>query len=93
MENLDKMVSHQQAKIELAAAYREMAQTAGFKDLQRELANRIADLKNKWMDADEVEAAKIKIRAKVYNEVLDIVKSKILQGDLARKTIEEAEQI
>lgn len=76
-------------RAQLASLYRVMCGTAGFQDLKKELENRIADLKNKWMTADDAEASKIKIRALVYNEVFDIIKGKILAGDMAGKTMDE----
>ena len=74
---------------QLASLYRVMCQTAGFQDLKKELENRIADLKNKWLTADDAEAQKIKIRGQVYNEVFDIIKSKILKGDMAGKSLDQ----
>ena len=63
--------------------------STAFQDLNRELKNKMDDLKNKWLTAEDAEAAKIKIRGQVYNEVLDLIKSKILQGDLASKTLSQ----
>lgn len=76
-------------KVQLGSLYRVMCGTAGFQDLKRELESRINDLKNKWMTADDAESAKIKLRAQVYNEVFDIIKGKILAGDMANKTLDQ----
>lgn len=88
-EELDRQLEQCQGKAAIASAYRQMCETAGFKDLRRELDSRIADLKNKWLTAEDAEAAKIKARAQVYNEVFDLIKSKILQGDMAAKTADQ----
>lgn len=85
----ERQVEALAGKAQLASLYRVMCSTAGFQDLKKELEGRIADLKNKWLTADEAEGAKIKIRGQVYNEVFDIIKSKILAGDMAGKTIDE----
>ena len=77
------------SKAQLASLYRVMCSTPGFQDLKRELESRIADLKNKWLTADDAEGAKIKLRGQIYNEVFDIIKGKILAGDMAGKTMDE----
>lgn len=87
MEDQDRL--NKEARVQLAGLYREMCQTAGFKDLKKELEGKIADLKGKWLTADDIEAAKIKIRAQVYNEVFDLIKSKILIGDMAARTLQQ----
>lgn len=76
-------------KIQMASLYRVMCQTAAFQDLKRELEGRLADLKNKWMTADDAEGMKIKLRAQVYNEFFDLIKGKILAGDMAAKTLDQ----
>lgn len=80
------------ATSQLASLYRVMAQTAGFQDLKKELDSRIGDLKNKWLTAEGHEADKIKIRAQVFNEVFDIIKSKIMAGDMAARTIDKIKE-
>lgn len=80
---------HAGAQVQLAALYRIMCQSAAFQDLDRELKAKMADLKNKWLTADDAEGQRIKIRAQVYNEIFDLIKSKILQGDMASRTIDK----
>lgn len=75
------------AKIQLGAMYRVMCQSGAFADLKRELDAKVTDLRNRWLTADEAEGAKIKLRAQVYNEVFDLIKSKILAGDMAARTL------
>ena len=90
----DQERSHLEARTQLAGIYRELAQSAGFRDLRKELETRVADLKSRWMVADDQEAQKIRLRAQVYSEIFDLVKSKIIQGDMAIRTLrgEEAEE-
>jgi hypothetical protein len=88
-QEVERQIEALQAKIHMAASYRAMCQTAGFADLKKELEARIADLRNKWLSADDEESRKIKLRGQVYNEILDLVKSKILAGDMAAKTVDE----
>lgn len=90
-QDTEKMRAQLGVRAQIAGFYREMAQTPGFQDLRRELEGRITDLKNKWLAADDVEAARIKIRAQVYNEVFDLIKGKILQGDIAARQLRELE--
>lgn len=80
---------HAAAQAQMGAFYRVMCQTPAFQDLERELKKKMSDLKEKWLTADETESQRIKIRAQVYNEVFDIIKSKILQGDSASKTLSQ----
>lgn len=89
LAEVDKQIEALSAKSQVASAYRTMCQTAGFQDLRRELELRMADLKNKWLTADDTEGAKIKIRGQVYNEVFDLIKSKILSGDMAARQVDE----
>lgn len=85
----ERQVEALSAKVQIASAYRQMYQSAGFQDLKKELEGRIADLKNKWLTADEAEGAKIRLRGQIYNEIFELVKSKILTGDMAGKTIDQ----
>lgn len=85
----DRAMEGAAARVQLAAMYRLMCSGGGFQDLKKELETKINDLKNKWLTADDVEGAKIKIRAQIYNEVFDIIKQKILAGDNASKIIEQ----
>jgi hypothetical protein len=80
------------ATAQMAGLYRAMYQTAGFQDLKKELDNRIGDLKNKWLTAEGPDADKIKIRAQVFNEVFDIIKSRIMAGDMAARTIDKIKE-
>lgn len=88
----ERQVEALAGKSQLASLYRVMCQTAGFQDLKKELEGRITDLKNRWLTADDAEGAKIKLRAQVFNEVFDIIKSKILAGDMAAKTIDQIKE-
>lgn len=80
---------HCAAQVQLSALYRIMCQSAAFQDLERELKSKLVDLKNKWLTADDTEGQKIKIRGQVYNEIFDLIKSKILQGDMAARSLDK----
>lgn len=81
------MTDEQENKLRISvnesALMREWCSHSGFKLFKREMDAKLLDLKHKWMEADEAEASKIKIRAQVYNEVFSVMKEIILRGDSA----------
>lgn len=89
LQEIDRQIESHQGKAQIASAYRTMCQTAGFQDLKRELEGRIADQKNKWMTAEGDEEKRCKIRAQIYNEVFELIKTKILTGDMAARTVDQ----
>lgn len=80
---------HAAAQVQMASLYRLMCQSAAFQDLERELKSKLADLKDKWLHADEAEGQRIRIRGQVYNEIFDLIKGKVLQGDMAARTLDK----
>ena len=85
-------IGHLRARVQMAGLYREMCQTQGFADLKRELEARIVDLRNKWLVVTGDEAEKIRLRGQIYNEVFELVKSKILTGDMAAREINRLQE-
>lgn len=70
-------------KVQEAAILRDWCRHEGFKIWKQELDSRIEDLKNEWYKSDDETGKRVKLRAQVYNETLDILKKKILEGDNA----------
>ena len=60
----------------------------GFGMFQKLIKERLEALQQSWFKADDVEAQKIKIRAQIYNEVLDAIKTCIISGDVAKQNLE-----
>jgi hypothetical protein len=84
----EKLVS----EVQEAAIIRDFCKHSGFAVLRKELDSKINDLKNSWLTAaDPATADKYRVRAQVYNEVLDCLKAKIIKGDMASKALELAE--
>jgi hypothetical protein len=70
-------------KVQEASLLRDWCRHEGFKIWKSDLESKIEDLKNEWFKADDEQGKKIKLRAQVYNEVLDSIKKKIIEGDNA----------
>lgn len=81
MEEITK--AHLNHKVQEASLLRDWCRHEGFKIWKKDLEDKIEDLKNEWLKADDEVGKKIKLRAQVYNEVLDSIKKKILEGDNA----------
>lgn len=84
-------------KISEGEVLKSWCQHPGYKIWKRELDAKINDLKNEWLKADDETGKKIKLRAQVYMEVLDVIKKKILEGEHALTMLqnlgsEESEQ-
>lgn len=89
--------NHLQAKAQLAGCYREMCQSPAFIDLRKYIEAKMVDAKNEWFRASPEESEKIKIRAQVFNEIFDLIKSRVMAGDHASQMLnkinEEKKQI
>lgn len=77
-----------QQKVQIAGLFREWCQHPAFKIWEKELNDKISDTKNEWLTADDVKAAKLRLRGVYLMEALDIVKKRILEGDNARKMLD-----
>lgn len=78
-------------KVQEAALLRDWCKHEGFQIWKKELDSRIEDLKNEWFKSDDEAGKKIKLRAQVYNEALDFIKKKILEGDNAALTLRNSD--
>jgi hypothetical protein len=76
----DEHSSNLSHKVNQAAVLKEFCQHPGFIIWKNELDKKMQDLKNEWLRVDASQGERIKIRAQVYNEMLDVIKSKILEG-------------
>ena len=83
-QGLDKLTF----RSEQGETIRAWCQHPGFKLFQSLLKERIEKLQESWFKADDLEAQKIKIRAQVYNEVLDAIKSTIITGLASKQNLE-----
>jgi hypothetical protein len=79
-------------EIQEGAIVRDFCKHSGFAIFKKELDAKINDLKNSWLSADADQADKFRIRAQVYNEVLDILKAKIIRGDTAARAMQIAKE-
>lgn len=71
-----------------AAQYRDLCQQPAFKDLLSEIEDRITDKHHRWLSAKTKEdAEEIRIKTKSFQDLLDLIKKKILQGDHAKQTL------
>ncbi len=71
------------------SAIRAMCQTEGFKILRRDFEAKIEAAKSQWLD-DKVPAAeleRLKTKARMWNEILLVLKSYMLRGDNAHRII------
>ena len=82
--SLDKLAF----RSEQGETIRTWCQHEGFRLFQALLKERIDKLQDAWFKADDLEAQKIKLRAQIYNEVLDAIKTTILVGIAAKKNLE-----
>lgn len=70
-------------KVQEAALLREWCQHEGYKIWRKELDAKMDDLKNEWFKSDDENGKRIKLRAQVYGEVLDLIKKKLIEGENA----------
>lgn len=72
-----------------AAQLRDMCRHAGFQIFKKALEEKITLAKNEWLNArSKEEAEEIRIKTKIYSEVFDLIKSKIVKGDGANLTLQ-----
>ena len=90
-EMVDREVAGLRAKSQEAGIIREFCQHPGFQIWRKELEAKMSDLKGKWFTSNEQDGEKLKLRAQVYSEMLDILKAKMLVGDAASKRLREIE--
>lgn len=74
------------AKVD-AATMREFVQHPGYQILIREIESQIKDSKNKWLEAPNAdEAEKIRLAAKPWGDVLNLIKAIMMRGVNAQRT-------
>jgi hypothetical protein len=82
-------------KEHIGAIMRDFCRHQGFKILQDEIQAKIEDKRNAWLKAtNAVEAEALRLQAQPWNEIMELLKKKIVEGDaanLARRS--EQEQI
>lgn len=70
-----------------AAVMREFVQHPGYQILVRELQAKVVDAKSMWLEAPTaVDAEKIRLAAKPWGDVLNLIKSIIVRGMNAQRT-------
>ena len=75
-------------EIQEAAIVRDFCKHSGFSILKREIDGKLNDMKNSWLTATADEAEKYRISVQVYNEVLYILKAKMIRGDSAARALQ-----
>lgn len=85
------MDSNVRAKLEAAkvdaATMREFVQHPGYQILIREIQAQVVDAKSKWLEAPNAEEAeKIRLAAKPWGDVLNLIKSIMVRGVNAQRT-------
>jgi hypothetical protein len=72
-----------------AAVMKEFVQHPGYQILVREIQAKVTDAKSKWLEAPTAdEAEKIRLAAKPWGDVLNLIKSIIVRGINAQRTEE-----
>jgi hypothetical protein len=74
------------AKVD-ASVMREFVQHPGYQILVREIQAQITDSKSKWLEAPNAdEAEKIRLAAKPWGDVLNLIKAIMMRGMNAQRT-------
>ena len=63
---------------------RDFVRHPGFEILKREVSSKITDTRSEWLKADKEKAEEIRIQAKAWGEVFDLLKRLILKGDAVK---------
>jgi hypothetical protein len=89
MEDLTaRQLESYKATIDLATAVRETLKSKGWKVLKEKIDDRITDKRNGWLKAQTPEAAEIiRLRASAYNEIFEIAKKVLLDGENAQRIL------
>jgi hypothetical protein len=70
-----------------AAVMREFVNHPGYQILVREIQAKVTDAKSRWLEAPTAdEAEKIRLAAKPWGDVLNLIKSIIVRGMNAQRT-------
>ena len=64
-----------------ANVIREFVRHPGFTIFKREVEKKIADSRNEWLKVDKEKAEEIRLQAKSWGEVFDLLKRLIIKGD------------
>lgn len=82
-----------QAKAETGMIMRAFMNHPGFDIWHKDLQEKIEDTKKEWLTADSPEKAeKVRNRAVQFNEALDLIKRRVVEGDNARKFLDMARE-
>jgi hypothetical protein len=76
-------MSDTEKSIHEAAVVREFVKHPGFSILKREVEQKISDSRYAWLQADKDKAEEIRIQAKAWGDIFDLLKRIILKGDAA----------
>lgn len=71
-------------KAHIGAVMRDFCKHPGFAILQSMIEEKITDSRNAWLKAETpAQAEELRLQVKPWNEVLDMIKKRILEGDAA----------
>jgi hypothetical protein len=78
--------------IDRASIIKEFVRHPGFKILETEINTKIQDGKNLWLSADTKDKAEeIRLQTKPWQDILNLLKKLILQGEASRQLLQSQE--